>query len=117
MYVCVHLFVHVCVRVYVYVYIACENNEAPLMLSRHHRRTRIATSSSIGCQTAIVTNAMNATVAFTRFGAGITVESVARSSAVSAVTRRCQGRSWALQVSVNRWICMLAEEGDSGLYR
>ena len=61
------------------------------------------TSSSTGCPTATVKNATNAAISSTRFADVIIVVSVARSSAVDAVTRRSLEKLWDILVSWS-WI-------------
>ncbi len=57
---------------------------------------RTAISSSTGCRTATVRNAMNVATASTRSDADTIVVSVDRYSVVAAVTRKSPAKSWAI---------------------
>lgn len=60
--------------------------------------SRTATLSSIGCQTASVRSATTATRSLPLSDVATTADSVVRSSAAAAATRRSLGNSWATQV-------------------
>lgn len=63
-----------------------------------HGPLRTATLSSIGCQTASVRSATTATRSSPLSDVATTADSVVRSSAAAAATRRSLGNSWATQV-------------------
>ena len=78
----------------------CEFTFLILYYYRLRKRTVTQTLSSTGCPTPIAGSVMSAEISSTHSGGVTTVASVVRSSAVDAVTKKCQENSWATPVKI-----------------